>query len=291
MTCSYCGSRNGPGENRCQRCGRKPSDSLNTGYRTDGALAAKLQPVAHFEALERARSAAPPNFSGAVQRPLFQDRPASNVIPFESFSPAPPPAKPRAKAAATGKTAAKPLARRTSKVVEGQGSLDFLPAAPAKPRTLGTTVDSVIYCEAPVATSLHRAVAAALDWSMVLTAYGLFLIAYYLCGGEFAFNKVNGMVFGGAFVVIAVTYGLFWTIANSETAGMRWCHLRLTTFDGFRPDLRQRFARFAGSCLSLCTVVGLLWSLADEESLAWQDHISGTFPTPRALDMQIFHRK
>jgi hypothetical protein len=35
-----------------------------------------------------------------------------------------------------------------------------------------------------------------------------------------------------------------------------------------------------GSCLSVCSVVGLLWSLVDEESLAWQDHISGTFPTP-----------
>jgi hypothetical protein len=34
-----------------------------------------------------------------------------------------------------------------------------------------------------------------------------------------------------------------------------------------------------GSCLSVCTAVGLLWLLVDEESLAWQDHISGTFPT------------
>jgi uncharacterized RDD family membrane protein YckC len=125
----------------------------------------------------------------------------------------------------------------------------------------------------------------------VLIAYGLFLATYYLCGGQFAADKLNVMVFGGALLLIAVTYGLFWTVANTETAGMRWCHLRLTTFDGFRPDGRQRIARFAGSCLSLCTVVGLLWSLADEECLAWQDHISGTFPTPRALDSQIFRRR
>jgi uncharacterized RDD family membrane protein YckC len=289
MTCSYCGSRNGDEEHRCQRCGRRPTDILNTAYHTDGALATKLQPVAHYEAPERVRSSAPPNFSGAVQRTLFQERSTSKVIPFESFTPAPA-AKPRAKAAAV-KTAAKPGQRRASKVVEGQGTLDFLPPAPAKARTLGTTVDSVIFCEAPVAASLHRAVAAALDWSMVLIAYGLFLATYYLCGGQFAADKLNVMVFGGALLLIAVTYGLFWTVANTETAGMRWCHLRLTTFDGFRPDGRQRIARFAGSCLSLCTVVGLLWSLADEECLAWQDHISGTFPTPRALDSQIFRRR
>jgi uncharacterized RDD family membrane protein YckC len=283
MTCSYCGSRNGEGEHRCRRCGRTPSDSLNSGYRTDGALAAKLQPVAHVAMPERARSSAPPNFASAVQRPLFQDRPASNVIPFESFNP-PAPAK-------TRKPVARPAQRRATKAIEGQASLDFLPSAPVKPRTLGTTVDSVIYCEAPVATTLHRAVAAALDWSMVLIAYGLFLATYRLCGGEFTLDKANGIVFGSALLLIALTYGLFWTIANSETPGMHWTHLKLTTFDGFQPDMRQRVARFAGSCLSFCTVVGLLWSLVDEESLTWQDHISSTFPTPRALDVQLFVRR
>jgi uncharacterized RDD family membrane protein YckC len=291
MTCSYCGSRNGDGEHRCQRCGRRPSDTLTNAYHTDGALATKPQPVVQIEPRELARTSSPPNFSGAIQRSLFQpERPASNVIPFESFS-APPPPKPRAKATGPAKTGEKANSRRASKTHEGQGTLDFLPPAPVKPRTLGTTVDSVIYCEAPVATSLHRAVAAALDWGVVLAAYGMFLATYFFCGGRFTIDKLNLIVFGAALVLIAVTYGLLWAVANRETAGMRCVHLRLTTFDGFRPDLRQRMARFAGSCLSLCTVVGLLWSLADEESLAWQDHISGTFPTPRTVDAQIFRRR
>jgi len=33
---------------------------------------------------------------------------------------------------------------------------------------------------------------------------------------------------------------------------------------------------------------GLLWSLADEESLAWHDHISRTFPTPRDSRTLVF---
>jgi hypothetical protein len=49
--------------------------------------------------------------------------------------------------------------------------------------------------------------------------------------------------------------------------------------------------RFGASCLSRCTQLGLLWSLADEESLAWQDHISRTFPTPREVDSLVFRRR
>ena len=73
---------------------------------------------------------------------------------------------------------------------------------------------------------------------------------------------------------------MVWAIAGRETPGMQWTHLHLTTFDGFQPERKQLLMRFAGSCLSLCTVIGLLWSFADEENLAWQDHMSRTFPTP-----------
>ena len=138
---------------------------------------------------------------------------------------------------------------------------------------------------------MHRAVAAAFDWSMVLIAYGFFLGTFRLCGGQFVMNKTNLLLLGGVLPLLGCLYGLMWAVAGNETAGMRWAHLRLTTFDGFRPERDQRLMRFAGSCLSLCTVVGLLWSFADEESLAWPDHISRTFPTPRRLESQIFHRR
>ena len=39
-----------------------------------------------------------------------------------------------------------------------------------------------------------------------------------------------------------------------------------------------------GACLSFCAGgVGLLWALADEEKLAWHDHMSKTFPTHRGI--------
>ncbi|HTS30735.1 MAG TPA: RDD family protein [Bryobacteraceae bacterium] len=258
--------------------------------RTDGALAQQAQPAVAVPAgpvaIEGGR---PSGRRQPVQGSLFWDKPAGKIIPFDSF-PSPPSgnARPRAKTSAGSRSGGR--SRRTYSH-EGQGELDFLPPAPAKPRTLGTTVEAVIFCEDPVASRVHRAVAAACDWSLVLLAYGMFLSVYRLCGGEFLLDRSSLLMIGSVLPLLACLYGLMWAVAGYETPGMRWTNLRLTTFDGFRPEKDQRMLRFLGSCLSLCTVVGLLWSFADEESLAWPDHISKTFPTPRRIDSQTFHRR
>jgi uncharacterized RDD family membrane protein YckC len=302
VTCTYCGCRNADGESRCRRCGRKPGDTLSAEVplRIEGALAAvprlALAGVTEERAANRVGGA---ELARAVQRPLFQDRAAPNVIPFEIYAPAP--ARPRKSERSSPLPTEQPRtdparrdpAKRRPKpqVSDAQGSLDFLPAIPDQPRTLSTTVEAVIICEAPVATPVHRAIAAALDWSMVLIGYGLFLLAFRLAGGQFIAGKANLMLFAAALLLVAFTYGLFWAISGTETAGMRWARLKLITFEGFPPEPQQRLLRFAGSCMSICTVLGLLWSLADEESLAWQDHISRTFPTPRASELQVFCRR
>src|SRR3954449_13599617 len=102
MTCRYCGTRNGDGEHRCVRCGRKPEDTLTGDFAapiTHGALPTQLQPrVRVLEPVaSQAESRVVPNLSGAVQASLFHDR-SSNVIPFASYAPARPETKPRARA-------------------------------------------------------------------------------------------------------------------------------------------------------------------------------------------------
>ena len=286
MTCSYCGSHNSEIEHRCRRCGRRPGDTLNgefTLHRTTCALATKPRPTAMVDESPFVRTL---NLATPVQGSLF----TPNVIAMPNRAPR---TGTRVKTAASTTAGTKPPTRRTPRPpAEGQGELDFVAPAPAnKPKTLGTTVDAVIYCEAPVATSLHRALAAAIDWTMVLVGYGLFLLTFILLGGELIVNRPNLMIFGGALLLIAATYGLFWTIAGTETVGMRWTHLRLVTFAGFPPDTWQRVARLAGTCLSLFSVLGILWSLADEESLGWQDHISRTFPTAHELESRVFRRR
>lgn len=310
MTCNYCGARNGEGEHRCRRCGRRPGDSLTGDFplsHVNGALAAQIQrapasTTGHTPPRLQLQPAPPrpqqrpvrpvaPRPSYAVQGILFHDPQPSNVIPIASYAPpVSQPAQPRIQAETSPRPAAKPERRRRP-APEAQAQLDFLPPQPVKPRTLSTSVDAVIYCELPVATTLHRAVASALDWSMVLIGYGLFLLTFRLLGGEFLLTKPNLVVFGGMFLVIGFTYGFLFAFAGRETAGMHWTQLRLTTFDGFPPENRARIVRFAAACLSRCTLLGLLWSLADEECLAWQDHISRTFATPRRLESEILRRR
>jgi len=233
----------------------------------------------------------PVNLAGAVQGSLF----TPNVVAMPNrvgprSATRPKSAVPTATTTFTA-ASAKPPIRRTRHAAEGQGEFEFLTPAQPKAKTLGTTVDAVIYCEAPVATPIHRALATSIDLTMILMAYGLFLLTFVLCGGEIVVNRPNLIVFGCALGLIAGTYGLFWTIAGTETAGMRWTHLRLITFDGFTPDRWQRIGRLAGMCLSLFSVLGILWSLADEEGLGWQDHISRTFPTAHELESRVFRRR
>ncbi len=295
MTCRYCGTRNGDGERRCTRCGRKPEDTL-TSERSQpvitGALAQKLAPMpwpnAVAEADASARSSA--GLSHPYQTSFFQ---ASNVIPIEAYGPPRTEVRPRPRAEISTKPAApRQTVRRARPAVEGQGRLDFLPPAPPKPRQLSTTVDAVIYCEAPVASTLHRAVASAIDWSMGLLGYATFLTVFHLLGGAFYLSKANLVMFGGAFLLVGFTYGFMFSLAGLETLGNHCTQLRLTTFDGFPPELwKHRVLRFAAACFIRCTLLGLLWSLADEENLSWIDHISHTFPTPREAETLVYRKR
>src|SRR5262249_39073000 len=143
------------------------------------------------------------NFARAVQVPLFQERPAPNVIPFESYVPVEP--KQRQRPAPGTRAPRRPPRPR---VPEEQGSLDFLPPAPPKPRTLGTTVEAVIFCDSPVAGRLHRVVAAAWDWTMVLIAYGMFLGAYRLLGCDFAVSRNGTLMLAAVLPLFGLLYGL-----------------------------------------------------------------------------------
>jgi hypothetical protein len=283
MTCSFCGSRNASGETRCRRCGRRPEDTLTPerALWTQGNLAT----APRFEAVETpTASCTRPMSARPVQHRLAFDE-QSNVVEFATF------AAPRAESRRKGPSKPRGTKKPESRMVETQTEMDFLPPT-SGPRKLGTTVEAVIFCELPPAGCLHRAVASAIDWSMVLIGYGLFLAAYRLAGGEFTFNSNNLAIMAAALPVLGFAYGLMWAVGGAETFGMNFAQLRLINFeDGLPPDRRQRLVRFAGSCLSLIPCgLGLLWALADEETLTWADHMSRCFPTPRELEARVFQR-
>jgi uncharacterized RDD family membrane protein YckC len=272
MQCLYCGHQNSEDEPRCQRCARRlqvgAARSAPAGYHGATALATAVAPAREKAPLA---VAAPPERSQiARQSRLFPDTESGKVLQFP---------------AASRQAEPKPRSRRQApQRSDSQPFLDFLPPAPHAPRTLTTSVEAVIYCDAPVATPIHRAVGFALDFTVVMMAIGLFLFTFYACGGEFPkFNTYVALGFGGAFLGVALFYGLLWVLTGSESAGARWTGLRFINFDGSPIDRRERAIRFAAACLSFFSVgLGVLWSLADEEGLTWHDHMSKTFPTIRA---------
>jgi uncharacterized RDD family membrane protein YckC len=115
---------------------------------------------------------------------------------------------------------------------------------------------------------------------MMLIGLMAFVLVFSYWSEPIIFNSWAIGCFSAAAVLIAVLYRILWLIANSDTAGMRWAGLRLVDFDGYAPARSQRIQRLSASLLSVGAAgLGLLWGLADEESLTWHDHISKTFPT------------
>jgi hypothetical protein len=130
-----------------------------------------------------------------------------------------------------------------------------------------------------------------MDAAMILMAFGLFVGISQVIGGSFGTGTLFWETIGLSFTLIAGFYGLVFALAGRETAGMHWTDLQLITFDGFPVEGRGRAARFAATWLSFCSFgLGLVWAVADEETLTWQDHISKTFPTIRETSGNFVRR-
>jgi uncharacterized RDD family membrane protein YckC len=295
MKCRHCQHWNPEEQERCRLCGGKLHASGNdtTSEWSFHAVAGNLA-----AAPERAPKRRTQEFNRAPQQELFTERPAPKVIPFESLTggrlsvQVEPPAAPPSRAAAPSMVAPKAASLRKTgdtsehrrvnagKKNDSQSELDLLPPAPVTPRKLKTKVEASIYCDAPVATLTHRSLAGLVDFCLMSVLYAVTVTSYCLMGGEPPSTRLGDVMFGAAFVVIALFYGLIWALGNTPTPGMRFTRLRLTNFDGFGTEPGQRIRRYFATCLSIaCCGFGLLWALVDEESLTWQDHISKTFPT------------
>jgi uncharacterized RDD family membrane protein YckC len=318
MQCRSCLSQNPGGEERCQRCGKRLSgDSTFEGLSIAGAtvlaprrrsapIPESVAAIAHASAEPVLRRANAPIITGERQPSLFVSEHPSNVIPFDSIQrppdspggnkpevPGPLPAGPATRRPVTAKQNIRKQNPHRS-VNDSQGSLDleFLPKAPQTPRTLKTTVEASIYCDAPVATPVHRLVAAFLDSAMILIGCGFFLGVFQLLGASVRVDRFDIIVMICSLILITLFYGFLFALSGRETPGQNWTELRLINFDGFPPDRTSRFLRFTGCWLSFSACgIGVLWSLLDEENLTWHDHMSKTFPTLREAESAFFRER
>lgn len=320
MQCKFCLYNNPEDQERCRRCGiRLSGDITFDGISCAGATALapeRRAPVMENDTndggSEAAERGTTPVAVAERQTSLFSGE-LSNVIPFESFQR--PHGKPPAKtevvrglepcpAARRLDTARQAIRKQVAKTMGGratdrrsrdsQASLDlveFLQPAPQTPRTLKTTVEASIYCDAQVATPMHRSVAAILDGAMVFIGCGVFLGVFQFLGGSVRLDRFDAIVAVCAVTLITMFYGMLFAICGRETAGQHWTELRLINFDGMRPDGPSRALRFLGCWLSFACGIGMLWALLDEENLTWHDHMSKTFLTMRESDASFFRER
>jgi uncharacterized RDD family membrane protein YckC len=206
------------------------------------------------------------------QPSLFSSRELPRVVAFETIAPGviEPPVR---------KTISPKPRARHRRVIPGQQSLEFAPAAGSG--RYAHPAEGTIYCDAPVAVAAHRAIAAALDASLIVIALAAFGVIFYFAGGTLAISSKTLPLLIGVAAVVTFFYKLLFSLANGDSAGMRWTRLTLVNFDGQRPTRTQRMHRLISGVLSFCAAgLGFLWALVDEETLTWHDHISRTFPTP-----------
>ncbi len=149
-------------------------------------------------------------------------------------------------------------------------------------RTLPTSVEASVCCDASVASPGDRSFAAVIDFSIPLVGFVLFCGAFYGVSGSLPLDAKTLPWFGGAFAAVTLLYRLLWCLAGFDTPGVQAAGLRVLTFDGRRPNTWKRLYRNFGGLVSLASLgIGLLWGLLDEERLTWHDHMSGTFPARR----------
>jgi len=269
MECRYCQAPNAEDDHRCRRCGRRLRlGAVYTNSATAPALDYDVRENASVpSAVAEAAAPASARRAANYQPSLFTSRELPRVVPFESIAPGAIEAPPR-------KAPSQPRAR-ARKTIPGQQSLEFI-SSRAK------VADGVIYCDAPVAIPLHRAMATALDASMIAIALAIFAVVFHFAGGQIVLSTKAIPLFLGVIAGVTVFYKLLWCVGGGDTPGMKWTHLALVDFDGHAPTRRQRLQRTASGFLSvLAAGIGVLWLLVDEETLTWHDHISRTFPTPR----------
>ncbi len=271
MICRFCGAPNTADEHRCARCSRRLHDGgAQPGpdlYPVDRGHALSPQPL--LAIVEQKENSLRRTFQQAT---LFSTREIGRVVPIQPHSPG--------KTAAKGKKVEAASVNPVSEVMT-QESFAFQAAGTARSRQRGP--EAVRYSNAPVATPIHRAIAAAADFSVVAISVAAVAAGLYLMEGAALVNAASLPYFGGLGLFLAFVYKLMWAVAGADSPGLRWAQLQLFNFDGLPPTIRQRVMRvFCGTLSTGAGGLGLIWALCDEETLSWHDHMSKTFLSVRS---------
>jgi uncharacterized RDD family membrane protein YckC len=314
--CAYCGTENSQDEHRCSRCARRmQAGPVRAGQGGEIMLERTLgvKSLAPPQAENRRPTALGQNLydSSAARQPQLYEVPAqsrveqpqpeapaqgvlftahevrggeqfrSKIVALDDFrQPAP-----RARRRPSGR-ALPPRDAEAQRTLFSELGDTVVAPAPAP------IMDSGLHSAALVAPLVQRATATVLDAVMVCLAEGLMLAGLYMspAASFISSNTLPGLAVFGLF--LAIGYKLIFAMAETDSPGTRWAHLKVLNFDGGAPTRNERLARLAGGLLSTAASgLGLIWALVDEETLSWHDHISKTFASPNFGPMTGTRRK
>jgi uncharacterized RDD family membrane protein YckC len=93
----------------------------------------------------------------------------------------------------------------------------------------------------PAALPVQRIIATALDGTIVLVGFGLFLAIFYLSGGSMTFTRHTvALLLGAILMLLVLFYFALSYLAGGDTPGMRFAGRKLVDFDGRPPDRELR---------------------------------------------------
>jgi uncharacterized RDD family membrane protein YckC len=130
----------------------------------------------------------------------------------------------------------------------------------------------------PVASASSRAMALAVDFSLVTGAFFAFLFLFALSSPQLPTGKP-------AAILCAVIYGALWLLYQAlffslsyATAGMHYARIAFCTMEDRNPDRKMLLRRIPAWWVSVLPLgLGFLWAAFDEDGLCWHDRISNLF--------------
>ncbi len=153
--------------------------------------------------------------------------------------------------------------------------LQFGPSTPA----VSTHADNVDLPFRAVGVA-RRLYAGVLDGLLVVAGATIFAVVGHRMLPGLALSKPVLLTAAGMAVVLWAAYQYLLLVYGGATAGMRIAKVRLSTFKGKSPRLRERRHRVIALYFSAASVMmGLLWAFVDVDTLCWHDRISRTYLT------------
>lgn len=124
----------------------------------------------------------------------------------------------------------------------------------------------------------RRAMAGLVDFAVAGVGAAIFAAAAYKTLADPPITKQLIIGLAAAIPLLWSVYQYLFTVYAGKTLGMLAARIRLRTFKGNTPTMRQRRNRMLGFYLSaLSLAMGLMWAFVDVDALCWHDRLSHTY--------------